>query len=80
MKPYSRQRIYDWENKIVPVPAKVEAMLLREEIARLERLLQHETGPAPGHKELAEKRGRLKEGKKPAPKKRTRSADRDADW
>ena len=40
VKPYSRQRIYDWENKIVPVPSRVEAMLLREEIARLERLLK----------------------------------------
>lgn len=89
VKPYSRQRIYDWENKIVPVPARVEAMLLREEIARLERLLHHETGPAAGHevpddapgrKELADKRDRLMSGKKPLSKKRGRSADRDQDW
>ncbi|MAB09953.1 hypothetical protein [Hyphomonas sp.] len=89
VKPYSRQRIYDWENKIVPVPSRVEAMLLREEIARLERLLKHERSPAAGHeitedepgrKELEEKRERLKTGKKPPSKKRARSAERDGDW
>ncbi len=68
VKPYSRQRIYDWENRIVPVPSRVEAMLLREEVARLERLLAHERSPAAGHeitddepgrKELAAKRKQL---------------------
>ena len=89
VKPYSRQRIYDWENKIVPVPSRVEAMLLREEIARLERLLKHERSPAAGHeitedepgrKELEEKRARLATGKKAPSKKRGRSAERDGDW
>ena len=89
VKPYSRQRIYDWENKIVPVPSRVEAMLLREEIARLERLLKHERSPAAGHeitedepgrKELEEKREQLKTGKTPPSKKRGRSADRDDEW
>ena len=89
VKPYSRQRIYDWENKIVPVPSRVEAMLLREEIARLERLLKHERSPAAGHeitedepwrKELEEKRERLKTGKKAPSKKRERSAERDDEW
>lgn len=88
VKPYSRQRIYDWENKIVPVPSRVEAMLLREEIARLERLLKHERSPAvgheipedePGRKELEEKREQLATGKKSPSKKRSRSAERD-DW
>lgn len=86
VKPYSRQRVYDWENSVVPVPSRIEALLLREEIARLERLLKHERSPAAGHeitddepgrKELAEKRERLETGKKA--KKRGRETDRD-DW
>lgn len=86
VKPYSRQRVYDWENSVVPVPSRIEALLLREEIARLERLLKHERSPAvgheitddePGRKELAEKRERLETGKKA--KKRGRETDRD-DW
>ena len=28
---YSRQRVYDWENSVVPVPSRIEALLLREE-------------------------------------------------
>lgn len=91
VKPYSRQRIYDWENKIVPVPARVEALLLRDEIARLERLLKHERSPAvgheitddePGRQELAKKRDQLDDSKKG--KRRSRSKGREAragdDW
>lgn len=88
VKPYSRQRVYDWENSVVPVPSRIEALLLREEIARLERLLKHERSPAAGHeitddepgrKEIAEKRDQLDQAKKANPKKRNRGADRD-EW
>ena len=57
----------------MPVPSRVEAILLREEIARLERLLKHERSPAAGHeitddepgsKELAEKREQQEKAKK----------------
>ena len=88
VKPYSRQRVYDWENGVVPVPSRIEALLLREEIARLERLLKHERSPAAGHevtddepgrKELSQKRERLETGRKLKSGKRARGADRD-DW
>lgn len=88
VKPYSRQRVYDWENSVVPVPSRIEALLLREEIARLERLLKHERSPAAGHeitddepsrKELAEKRDRQETDMKAKRGKRERGADRD-DW
>ena len=34
---YSRQRVYDWEHEIVPVPAKVEAAILRVQLERANR-------------------------------------------
>lgn len=37
---YSRQRVYDWENDIVAVPAKVEAALMREEARRLAHIIE----------------------------------------
>jgi len=86
VKPYSRQRVYDWEHQVVPVPSRIEAILLREEIARLERLLKHERSPAVGHeitddepgsKELAEKRDQLDDAEKG--KRRSKSKGREAD-
>jgi len=89
VKPYSRQRIYDWENKIVPVPSRVEAMLLREEVERLKKLWEHELAPGGKidhdehytRKELNAKRDQFASGKKPKEKKRgrERSSDRDND-
>ena len=42
VQPYSRQRVYDWEKGVVPIPAKVETVILRNEIRRLNRMLDHE--------------------------------------
>ena len=37
VKAYTRQRVYEWESGAKDVPDKVEVVLLRERIARLER-------------------------------------------
>ncbi len=42
-KPYSRQRVYDWEKKHVAVPAKIEAAILRIQLERAnERMEQRQ--------------------------------------
>lgn len=87
VKAYSRQRVYDWEHKVVPVPARVEAMLLREEIDRLKTLWEHELAPGGKidhdehytRKELNDRRKQLEAGNKAKAKKRGRDAERD-DW
>ncbi|MEM9360717.1 MAG: hypothetical protein AAGB04_31470 [Pseudomonadota bacterium] len=39
-KPYSRQRVYDWEKEHVAVPAKVEAAILRYQLDRVEKQME----------------------------------------
>ena len=85
---YPRQRVYDWEHNVVPVPAKVEAALLREEVARLKRVLEHERGPAAGHepheeqisrKELLQKLREFEEIIEGKGRSKSRGADA-SDW
>lgn len=77
---YSAQRVYDWENGVVAVPAKIEAAILRAENERLQRWVEYERSPMAGHEPNPEAHSReelIRQVEERRERNRDRGRDRD---